>query len=153
VHLSELTPADSFSHGGVKNNTNYLGNAPVSLGGRKYARSVLICPENTSAGAGARAHVTYDLAGPLANAKRFRAVVGIDDGGDRRGSVVFGVDVRRKGKWQQLYRSGVLRHGPGRKQVHVDVDIHGADQLRLSVTDAGDGISSDHAAWADAKLE
>ncbi|MFC5402042.1 NPCBM/NEW2 domain-containing protein [Cohnella soli] len=34
----------------------------------------------------------------------------------------------------------------------VDVDVSGKNELKLIVTDAGDGINSDHADWADAKL-
>jgi beta-galactosidase len=34
----------------------------------------------------------------------------------------------------------------------VSVDLAGRNELRLVVTDAGDGGASDHADWADAKL-
>jgi hypothetical protein len=35
---------------------------------------------------------------------------------------------------------------------HVDVSVAGVRLLRLVVTDAGDGINSDHADWAGARL-
>ncbi|MGG7059302.1 NPCBM/NEW2 domain-containing protein [Clostridium tertium] len=35
---------------------------------------------------------------------------------------------------------------------YVEVDINGAKELKLVVTDGGNGIGSDHATWGDAKL-
>jgi hypothetical protein len=35
----------------------------------------------------------------------------------------------------------------------VDVDISGADRLRLIATDGGDGIGWDHGVWADAMIQ
>jgi hypothetical protein len=32
------------------------------------------------------------------------------------------------------------------------VDVTGGENLTLPVTDAGDGVTSDHADWADARL-
>jgi hypothetical protein len=37
--------------------------------------------------------------------------------------------------------------------VAIDIDIRGADQLRLVTTDAGDNVHADHAVWADARVE
>ena len=37
-------------------------------------------------------------------------------------------------------------------QKYVEVDINGAKELKLVVTDGGDNNHSDHATWADAKL-
>ena len=34
----------------------------------------------------------------------------------------------------------------------LTADVTGANELRLVVTDAGDGINYDHADWADAKV-
>jgi hypothetical protein len=51
---------------------------------------------------------------------------------------------------QQRWASGVMRRGD--EPQRVDLDIQGAKQLRLIVDDAGDGISADHANWADARL-
>ena len=53
-----------------------------------------------------------------------------------------------------LQRTGwecILRKGDPAQP--IEVPIAGAQKLRLSVTDAGDGINSDHATWADAKLQ
>lgn len=37
-------------------------------------------------------------------------------------------------------------------QQYVEVDINGAKELKLVVTDGGNGIGSDHATWGDTKL-
>lgn len=57
----------------------------------------------------------------------------------------------RDGKWQRLYESPVLKVED--KPLSVDVDLTGAQQLRLITTDGGDGIACDHAEWADARLK
>jgi hypothetical protein len=36
--------------------------------------------------------------------------------------------------------------------IYVNINVEGANELRLIVTDGGNGIGSDHADWADAKL-
>jgi hypothetical protein len=41
----------------------------------------------------------------------------------------------------------------GQEPVSISVDLAGAKRLRLYCTDAGDGIGSDHATWALARLE
>jgi parallel beta-helix repeat protein len=76
----------------------------------------------------------------------FAAVAGIDDEAGSRGSVIF-----------QVYVDGVLRYDSG--PVHswtpaqsIWLDISGANELALIVTDAGDSGADDHATWADARV-
>lgn len=38
------------------------------------------------------------------------------------------------------------------KPMDIDVDVHGCDRVRLVVTDGGDNIHSDHAAWGNARF-
>ena len=65
---------------------------------------------------------------------------------ERGGSTVFQV----YGDGRKLFDSGTL-HGLG--EVHrVDVPIDGVAQLRLVVTDAGDGYIHDTANWANPRL-
>jgi len=76
----------------------------------------------------------------------FAAVVGVDDEIVDTGSVTFEVwlDGRRR------HTSGlVTARGPARG---VALDLGGARELRLVVTDGGDGTGTDHADWADARL-
>lgn len=75
---------------------------------------------------------------------RFKAKVGVDDASSRAGSVEFKVLADR----ELLWSSGVMRGGEAAKP--VDVDVTGRAKITLSVTDAGDGNSHDHADWLDA---
>jgi beta-galactosidase len=77
---------------------------------------------------------------------RFTSAAGVDDETGSGGSVVFEV-------WtddQRRYTSPVLRGSGG--GADVDVDVTGAQVLRLRVTEAGDGNGLDHADWAAATL-
>jgi hypothetical protein len=70
----------------------------------------------------------------------------VDDEVGNRGSVVFSV----RGGSGELYNSGRMTGAdPGRP---IAVDLSGQTEVRLVVTDAGDGIGYDHADWADARL-
>ena len=50
----------------------------------------------------------------------------------------------------EKYTSGVMRSTD--RQKYVEVDLAGAKELKLVVTDGGNGNGSDHATWGDAKL-
>lgn len=80
------------------------------------------------------------------HAVNFTATVGVDDEKKGLGSVVF--EVRKDGKVAS--RTRTMRGGDA-PQV-LDVDLRGAKTLDLIVSDGGDGIDSDHADWADAKI-
>jgi hypothetical protein len=148
VCLSDLAPAAAFVHGGLKQDGNYAGQ-PIRIAGRTFARGLSTHPETT--GEGGRATVEYALERGLAAATRFRAWVGIDDSAEGAGSCAFVVEVRRNGEWEEVFRSEVLRGG--QTALEVDADLGGGDRLRLTTTDGGDHIYSDHAVWADARLE
>ncbi|AQT68082.1 Alpha-galactosidase [Anaerohalosphaera lusitana] len=78
--------------------------------------------------------------------ERFRAFVGVDDEGGKRGSVQFII----KGDDEILFDSDVMHGGDEARE--VDVDVSGVDKLFLVVKDGGDGISHDHANWAEAVI-
>ena len=81
--------------------------------------------------------------------KTFAAVVGVDSNECTRpglGSVVFSVMVGGKVAAQ----SPVLREGAA--GVPLEVDLGGATSFTLEASDGGDGFSSDHADWADARV-
>ncbi len=87
--------------------------------------------------------ITFDLNGQY---ERFIADVGIDDEVGGLGSVTFEV-------WldgSQIYDSGLMTGNTATR--NVDVGVEGGNELRLVVADAGDGLSYDHADWANAKL-
>ncbi|MBC7327929.1 NPCBM/NEW2 domain-containing protein [bacterium] len=77
----------------------------------------------------------------------FESEIGVQwQGGSNVGSVVFQVFVDGR----KVFDSGVMRElDPPRK---VRIPLKGADELRLVVTDAGDGIICDCADWANALL-
>ncbi len=83
---------------------------------------------------------------PVNGQRTFSAFVGVDSEVGRQGSVVFQV-------WKgttKIADSGVLRGGDAAKWLSVDVT--GAAEIRLVVTDAGDGAANDHADWGDPQL-
>jgi beta-galactosidase len=106
---------------------------PLSIGGVGYAKGL---------GAHAVSSVLVDLDG----CTRFRADVGVDDEIGSRGTVAFEVWVDGGRRAQ----TGVLTGGGAAQR--MDVDLTGAEQLELRVTDGGDGNGGDHADWAAARL-
>ncbi len=81
-------------------------------------------------------------------AKSFSASVGVDDEvTNSTGSVNFIV----LGDGKLLWHSGVMRAGEAAKS--FDLKLSGIKTLALKVGDANDGISYDHADWANAKFE
>ncbi|MBN1343330.1 MAG: NPCBM/NEW2 domain-containing protein, partial [Phycisphaerae bacterium] len=91
----------------------------------------------------AKGEVLIDLAGRF---KTFEAEVGVHWQNGGKGSVVCQVFVDD----EKRFDSGVMKEGDSPKKVRVSVDD--ADELRLAVSDAGDGITCDAADWGDARL-
>ena len=109
----------------------------LSTGGEKFARGL---------GTHAQSTLYISLRG---GARTFSAAVGVDDevGRSPNASVTFSV----LGDGKTLWRSGVMKAGEPAQQLSVDVS--GVTILALVVGDAGDGITDDHADWADARFE
>jgi alpha-galactosidase len=107
---------------------------PLTIANKVFARGV-----------GTHANATFRI---LLNrgCERFQASVGVDDAAGASASVVFQIVADGK----RLYSSGLMKRGHAAKA--VDVDVRGARLLQLIVTDAGDGITNDHANWADARF-
>ncbi|OGV67578.1 MAG: hypothetical protein A3K19_13535 [Lentisphaerae bacterium RIFOXYB12_FULL_65_16] len=147
-NFTHLPPGGAFAHGGLIRDRGYSG--PVlRLSGIEYPKGLITHTETSDKGG--YAEVVYDVAAQAAQKKSFRALIGVEDGSGG-GSVVFQVLTRTgDGAWQERFKSGVLTSGGD--PIDVAVPLEGATQLRLYVTDAGDGISSDHAAWAMARFE
>ncbi len=77
---------------------------------------------------------------------RLLASVGIDDEVGSLGSVVFQAFVGAT----KVYDSGVMTGTTATKS--VDAAVSAGAELRLVVTDGGDGIAYDHGDWADARF-
>jgi len=109
-----------------------MGN-PIRLSGTEYQK-------------GFGTHANSMLYVKLNNgSQRFRAVVGIDDEEKlTTGSVVFSI----YGDNSLLWKSNVVKSG-GPPEV-VDISVNRVDTLILMAEGTSDGISYDHADWADA---
>ena len=107
---------------------------PITLEGVVYPKGV---------GAHAASDVRLNLAGKFA---RFVSDIGVDDEVNGSGSVVFRVYADAALIYQSTTRRG---NSP---TLSIDLDVSGAVELRLSVTNAGDGDAYDHADWAGARL-
>lgn len=106
---------------------------PLAMGGVKFERGV---------GTHANSVLWLELSG---STERFKASVGVDDAAGGNPSVVF----RVLGDGRKLYDSGVIKAGAAKE---VDVPLSGVKLLLLQVDDGGDGISYDHANWANAQF-
>ena len=114
-------------------NTSVTG-WPLRLGGKTFKRGV---------GSHAPGVIHVELDG---KARRFRAVVGIDDVTKGRGTVTIGI----AGDGKRLFKSELLRgDGP---PCEIDLDLSGIHRLVLVMGDAGDDSRYDHVDWADAKF-
>jgi hypothetical protein len=94
--------------------------------------------------------VTFELNGGLEKAAVFKVTIGVDDAVKPNGTVTFGVEVERGAGWERVFTSDVLRGGEAQE---IAVPVAGSTRLRLLTTDAGDNIHSDHAVWAEPKLQ
>lgn len=107
---------------------------PITLKGDVYPHGI---------GTHAEGAIIIDLKGV---AERFTAIVGVDDETSGKGSVTFDVWIG-----DTLAASTGTMHGGDMPKL-LSVDLHGAKQLTLETSDAGDGNSYDHSDWAGALL-
>ncbi|MGL5694103.1 MAG: NPCBM/NEW2 domain-containing protein [Peptostreptococcaceae bacterium] len=98
-------------------------------------------------GLGTHAHseIVYDLSDK--DYKYFTSYVGVDR--NMYGSVA-SIEFKVFVDGVEKYSSGLMNSTD--KQKFVNVDINGAKELKLVVTDGGNGIGSDHGSWGDTKL-
>jgi signal transduction histidine kinase len=129
----ETGMADSIHHPIGKPLDNLSFNeTPIRLNGEHFSRGI---------GCQSPSDMRFPLDGRFI---RFQSVVGVEDSGS--GSVIFEVH----GDGKKLFDSGQML--PGQPSRVIDLDVTGMKELRLVVTDAGDGINFDWANWADASL-
>jgi hypothetical protein len=120
-----------------------ISGGPLSIDGKTYAKGI---------GVHANAISVYPIP---EKATRFVAVVGIDDSqkNDPRSSVVFQVfgDVKEMGERPLLISESPVLSDKSLRNWAFNLELNTRfKQLRLVVTDAGDGIAADHADWVDA---
>ncbi|WP_285530293.1 NPCBM/NEW2 domain-containing protein [Streptomyces lavendulae] len=133
--LSDLTWSDARSDFGTVQKDKSVDSNPIKLNGTAYAKGI---------GTHANSTITYSLNGGYS---RFRSDIGVDDEVGANATVKFEV----WGDGVKLYESPSVMT-PSSATQSVDVSVAGVKSLVLKVTDAGDGINSDHADWAGAKL-
>ncbi|MEU6593623.1 NPCBM/NEW2 domain-containing protein [Streptomyces sp. NPDC046881] len=107
---------------------------PLTIGGTVYAKGLGV-------------HALSEISFYTGKAcEKVTADVGVDDEKGSKGTVAF--EIWADGT--KAASTGVLTNAmPARP---LTADITGAQVVRLVVTDGGDGIDSDHADWADARL-
>lgn len=134
--LAELESVAQWQASGALALNRSVACTPLQIGSRAFAGGI---------GTQAASEVVYDLGGHY---ERFTAWVGIDAAkiGSSAASVIFKVVADGR----EVFASDVM-HGatPARR---VDLSVAGVHELRLVVTDAGDGNNSDYADWAEAEL-
>jgi endo-alpha-N-acetylgalactosaminidase len=106
----------------------------ITLNGVTYAKGL---------GVHAASTIRFNLGG---GCSAFAAKVGVDDEMADRGSIVFQV----LADGVMLFDSGVMTGLSATKT--ADVSISGKNELTLVVSDAGNGVASDHGDWADARV-
>lgn len=141
VYLSDLnwtgTPVNGWGPPEKNRSNGEMGatdGAPLKIRGATYPKGL---------GIHAASEITYTLNGGYT---RFISDIGVDDEVNGAGSVVFQV-------WAdgvQIFNSGTLTGSSA--VASLNVSVAGKNELKLIVTDAGNGGTSDHADWADAKL-
>ncbi len=134
VWLDEVEPDEAVQDYGKVEKNRSVWQKEMIIAGKKFARGL---------GAHANGRTIYELAG--AGFKTFRGQVGRDEhAGD--GIVVF--QIWADGK--KLFDSGPMTKAVPAKP--VEVNVTGVSTLELRALDGGDGISGDHANWAEAQL-
>ncbi|MGE3239471.1 MAG: NPCBM/NEW2 domain-containing protein [Pirellulales bacterium] len=146
VFLSDLVPSNDPPPNGwgpieydTSNGEAAAGDGnPMTIGGVRYSKGL---------GVHAPSDVRYNLGGTYS---RFIADVGLDDETGAGGSVVFQVF----GDGNLLFDSGTrfADNAATGQPLRVDVNVASVNELRLVVTDNGDGNGLDHADWGNARL-
>lgn len=148
AYMSDLVPFTSINGlGPVELDRSNGGSAAgdgrvLELNGEAYAKGL---------GVNARSDVQYSMGGKVCT--RFKATIGIDDEIVAGGSVTFEVYTWNGTSWVGRYISPVMTAVS--ESIDIDVDISGTQytDIALTVNDAGDGITDDHADWALANIE
>jgi hypothetical protein len=107
---------------------------PLKIGNKEYGSGL---------GHHSPGEIRIDLGGEFST---FEAEIGVQTLGYNEGSVVFKVSVGGESRFE----SGVLRKGE--PAIPISIDVSGAEDLRLMVEDAGDGIACDCANWVNPRL-
>lgn len=141
VYVSDLATISATNGWGTFEKDKSNGESLTGDGG-----TIMIAGKTYTKGLGVHASsdIRYDLTG--GGYQTFESDFGVDDEELGAGSVRFQVWLDGVMVWD----SGVVRGGQAAQ--HISLNVASKSQLRLVVTDAGDGADSDHGDWANAKL-
>ncbi len=132
IFLDALEPVSCVQGWGKLQKNQSVWEKPMTIGSRHFRRGL---------GTHADSRIVYDIGSRY---RRFQCWVGAD--GASHATITFEV----WGDGRKLWESGLMTRESAAKR--VDLDVTGAKTLKLVVGDGGDGITSDHANWADARL-
>ncbi len=136
VWLDDLDISQTTQGWGDPHKNQSVGGHDLSINGQKFEHGL---------GTHAESVLYVDL---NRGAKSFSASVGVDgEATNSPASIEFFV----LGDGKTLWQSGVMKANDPAKT--FTVDLAGVKTLLLKVGDAGDGITWDHADWADARFE
>lgn len=142
MQISDMTPAGTPVNGvGPIEENRHNGDAGAGDGGTMTLDRI---PYEKGLGVHAPSDVRYSLGGACTG--NFVTDVGIDDSVGNQGSAVF--QIRLDGV--TVFDSGIM-HGSDLRKT-ISVSVAGKNELRLVVTDGGDGNASDRANWAGARV-
>lgn len=137
--LNERIPLIKQSWGklGINTATHAPDKAPLPL-------CIMDKAYDKGLGTHANSEIIVELDGEY---ESFEAEIGVQkQNGDNVGSVIFQIFV----DGEELFNSGIVRELDPAKGIKVS--LLNAEEMRLIVTDAGDGITCDCANWANARL-
>lgn len=140
-YLSDLDPTGTPQNGWgpyerdqSNGSTEQNDGSPLTINGITYRKGL---------GVHAYSELIYDLGGQYAF---FQTSIGVDDATCGQGSVQFSIYVDNI----LNYQSPVM--GQNDDAIEVEIEVTNKNQLRLVVTDGGDGVTCDHGNWAEARL-
>ncbi|MHB0955971.1 MAG: NPCBM/NEW2 domain-containing protein [Pirellulaceae bacterium] len=136
VPLSSLDLSKMSAGWGKPMANRSVQDKPLSIAGRVFKQGV---------GTHAESYFWINLQG---GCQRFTAWVGVDD---EVGSSPASIEFRAVADGETLFRSGILQAQDAAQR--VELDLTGKQTLGLIVRGGRDGISFDHANWADAVFE
>ena len=149
VALALSAAADTIGLSSLDLSTMSVGCGKVTLNADVYGAPLIVGSETFTNGVGTHASSRYELEVAKGEVLSFRSKVGLVSGYPkaRLGTVTF----RVYGDGRRIAESAVLAFGDG--AVELTAGLKGVRMIGLEVSDAGDGVANDLAAWIDAKFE
>ncbi len=137
VYLSDRIPESSKQGWGTLRKDKSIQLTTLNIAGKEFKKGL---------GTHSYSEVIYRIGG---NYRKFSSWIGVDNFAKNKTVSSLQFEVWSDG--DLLYQSKVMRVKDAAER--VELDITGTNELKLVVTDAGDGTEWDHSDWAEAKIE